>query len=264
MKLHDQHVHSHFSFDSEQSIEDYLIYSEKYEIEYFVLTDHYDFNHINTNKDLIFNISKQEEELNRLHIKYPMVKILKGIEMGYKPSELERINSVLEKNNWDIVNLSLHELDDIDYYYPDAFNKYGLVPTLFQYFLEQYKMVTNFDNFDVLCHVDYGFKTAYQIDQTIDIKQYEDIVKKIMEVLINKGKALEINTRVQETLPIEHTKYLLKLYKDLGGEYLTISSDAHDISRFMKSFEKYIPIIKEAGFTYLTYFINREKYKCNI
>ena len=264
MKLHDQHVHSHFSFDSEQSIEDYLIYSEKNGIEYFVLTDHFDFNHINTNKDLIFNISKQIEELNKLHIKYPTIKILHGVEMGYKPSELERINNVLDKYDFDIINLSLHELDDIDYYYPDEFINHGIDITLKNYFLKQYEMVTNFDNFDVLCHIDYGFKTAYKIDQTIDIKQYEDIIIKIMEVLIRKEKALEINTRVEEILPIEHTKYLLDLYKKLGGKYLTLSSDAHDIGRFRKDFDKYIPIIKESGFDYLTYFIKREKFKYNI
>ena len=258
--IHDQHVHSYYSFDSKQPIEEYLDEASKLGLNYFVLTDHCDFDHLNTGKDLFFDVKKQREELEQLQKKYPNIKILFGIEMGYRPQDIERTKKVLMENRFDLINLSLHELDDIDYFYPDRFIQDGIDSTLNTYFLKQLEMVRDFDNFDVLCHIDYGFKTAYKIDNSLKISKYEDIIISIMKELIRKEKAFEINTRVQEVLPIEHTKYLLSLYKKLGGQYLTLSSDAHDISRFRKDFDKYIPIIKDAGFDYLTYFVDRKKH----
>lgn len=262
--IHDQHVHSYYSFDSKQSIEEYLEVASKLGLNFFVLTDHCDFNHINTGKDLFFDVSKQRNELQELQIKYPSIKILYGIEMGYKPLELKRINKILDENEFDIINFSLHELDDIDYYYPDRFKNDGIDKTLETYFLKQLEMVRGFDNFDVLCHIDYAFKTAYLIDSNLKIEKFESILSEIMRELIKKEKALEINTKVQSELPIEHTKYLLNLYKKLGGKYLTLSSDAHEITRFLDGFDKYIPIIKESGFNHLTYFIKRKKYLFDI
>ena len=262
--IHDQHVHSYYSFDSKQSIEEYLEVASKLGLKYFVLTDHYDLNHINTGKDLSFDISKQREELNKLQKKYPNIKILFGIEMGYKPSELKRINKVLDENEFDIINFSLHELEDVDYYFADRFIKDGIDKTLQTYFEKQLEMVCNFDNFDVLCHIDYAFKTAYLIDNNLKINKYENTIIEIMKELIKKEKAFEINTKVQEVLPIEHTQYLLELYKRVGGKNLTLSSDAHEVARFCGSFDKYLPIIKDAGFGHLTYFVNRKKYQFDI
>ena len=73
-------------------------------------------------------------------------------------------------------------------------------------------------------------------------------------------KALEINLKVQEVLLTKHTKYILNLYKSLGGKYLTLSSDAHELDKFRLHFDKYIKIIKDSGFDNLVYFVNRNKY----
>lgn len=262
--IHDQHVHSYYSFDSDQPIEEYLEKANKLGLKYFVLTDHYDMNHINSGKDLSFDISKQRDELDKLQKRYPNVKILYGIEMGYKPSELKRINKILNDNEFDIINLSLHELEDIDYYFKDRFIKDGIDNTLKTYFSKQLEMVRSFDHFDVLCHVDYAFKTAYLIDNNLKINRYENTIIEIMKELIKKDKALEINTKVQEIMPIEHTQYLLELYKRVGGKNLTLSSDAHEAARFCDGFDKYVPIVKESGFNHLTYFIKRKKYLFDI
>lgn len=264
MKIYDQHVHCYCSFDSNESIKEYLDKTQELGLEYLVLTDHCDFNHINKGIDYFFDVKKRQEELNQLQKEYPNIKILSGIEIGYKPSELTRINKVLSENHFDLINFSLHELEEIDYYYKDSFIEKGIDNILKEYFEKEYESIRDFDNFDVFCHLDYGFKTAYSIDNTISIQKYEDIIIRIMKELIKKEKALEINVKVQKFLPIEHTKYLLNLYKSLGGKYLTLSSDAHKLSVFCLQFDYYTQIIKEAGFNQLTYFINRKKYLCDI
>lgn len=259
-KIHDQHVHSYYSFDSKQPIKEYLDKATKLGLDYFVLTDHCDLNYLDKGKDIFFDIKKQHQELDELQKQYPNIKILKGIEIGYKPSEMDRINNIIEDNHFDLINFSLHESDGIDYYFEKEFFKHGLKETLSLYFQRELEAVENFHDYDVFCHLDYGFKTAYLADNKVRIEDYEEILTKIMKVLIKEDKALEINTKVQSILPIEHTQYLLRLYKKLGGKYLTISSDAHEISRFREGFDKYIKLIKSEGFNHLTYIVNRNKY----
>ena len=124
--------------------------------------------------------------------------------------------------------------------------------------------IANFDDYDVLCHIDFAFKTAYLIDNSISIKEYEDYIIEIMKEIIKKDKTFELNVKVQSFLPVEHTKYLLKLYKDLGGKNVTLSSDAHKVNRLNDQFDKYIVLIKEAGFDHLNYFIKRNRYSISI
>ena len=264
MKIHDQHVHSYYSFDSKQPIKEYLDRARELNLKYFILTDHCDLNYLDKGKDIFFDIDKEQKELDELQKEYPDIKILKGIEIGYKPSEIVRINRVIKDHYFDLINLSLHESDKIDYYFQEEFQKLGIKETLKIYFNRELEAVTNFHDYDVFCHLDYGFKTAYLSDNSISIKEYEDIIIKIMKALIKEDKALEINVKVQQVLPIEHTQYLLSLYKKIGGKLLTISSDAHSVESFYRGFDKYIELIKSEGFTHLTYYVNRKRFECEL
>ena len=264
MIIHDQHVHSYYSFDSEQPIEEYLAKAKELGLDYFVLTDHCDLNYLDQHKDLFFDIDKQFKELESLQSKYPNLKILKGIEIGYKPNEINRIKEIINNHHFDLINFSLHESDKIDYYFIEEFKKYGIDETLKLYFKRELEAVNSFNDYEVFCHLDYGFKTAFLIDKNLSIQKYENELSNIMKILIKHGKSLEINLKVQEVLPIEHTRYILNLYKSLGGKYLTLSSDAHELNKYRYNFDKYIKLIKEAGFDNLVYYINREKHLLKI
>ena len=259
MLIHDQHVHSYYSFDSKQDIKEYLAKTKDIGLDYFVLTDHCDLNYLDKGKDLFFDINKQNAELAQLQKQFKEIKILRGIEIGYKPNEIKRIEKIISTNKFDLINFSLHESDGIDFYYKNEFEKLGVEKTLKKYFQKEYEAVTVFNDYDILCHLDYGFKTAFLANTNIKISDFEDELIEIMKVLIKNKKALEINIKVQSVLPMEHTKYILDLYKKLGGKYLTLSSDAHEANLYRNNFEKYIDLIKKAGFDYLTYFVSRKK-----
>ena len=125
--------------------------------------------------------------------------------------------------------------------------------------------LVTWDDFDVLSHFDYGFKTAYLIDSNLRVSEFESYLNKIFGLLISKKKALEINIKVQETInDVEHVKYFLNLYKSLGGERITISSDAHSADAYLKHFDKYAGLAKECGFTEVCYFVKRREYRYKI
>ena len=264
MKIFDQHVHSYYSFDSQQSIREYLKKATELSLDYFVLTDHFDLNYLSSNKDISFSIEDEQKELDNFKSEFPNIKILNGIEIGYTKCSLNRTSEIVKKYSFDLINLSVHEDGKIDYYYADGFNEFGIEETLKQYFNLVLESIKVFPDYDVVCHIDFGFKTAYLLDKSLKLEQFEKEVCSILKEIIARDKTLELNVKVQEFINDAHTLYLLKLYKKLGGKNLTLSSDAHRVDRFCSKFNHYINLIKEAGFDHLNYFVARKRFDCKI
>jgi len=262
MVLHDQHVHTSFSFDSEELAENYIKEAIKRGCEYFVATNHFDINLYNKHNDFIFDIEEENKELKKLQEKYSNIKILHGIEVGYKyfKKDNAKTKKILQSYSFDLINLSVHDYKDIDFYYIDIYYKKGVDKILNIYFNQVLNLVKENPDYDVLSHIDYGFKTPYLNDKSLSIKRYENILKEIFYELVKNDKTLEINTKVEDMIDDkEHLLYILKLYKECGGKNLSLSSDAHQLNRYMISFDKYMSLIKNAGFDYLVYYVNRKK-----
>ena len=265
MTLHDQHVHSKYSADSNQILEPYIKKAIDKGCKYFVTTDHLDFDLTEFKEDWTVDYEGLKKELKEYQYIYPNITFLLGIEFGYRRDHLDKINNQLDSENFDLVNMSIHDVKGIDFYWSKYFIENGIEETINKYFDEMIYATETFDNFDVLSHIDYGFKTIYEMDNTYVISKYEDKINRVLKNLIAKWKALEINTKVQETINNDnHVRYILRLYKSLGGKNLTLSSDSHSVNRYLSSFDKYKQIIKEEGFDYLVYFIKRKMYTYSI
>ena len=264
MIIHDQHVHSYYSFDSQQAIEEYIQKAISLNQDYFVLTDHMDLNYLSSGRDLDFDIEQERKELDKLQHKFSNIKLLQGIEIGYVKSEVPKINKLLKEHNFDLINFSIHEDGEIDFYYQDEFVKLGTKEVLNRYFDKIIEGLNSGIDFDVLCHLDFGFKTAYLVDKTLKIEMFKDKVIQIMKRIIEMDKCLEINIKVQSFINDEHTEYILNLYKQLGGKNITLSSDAHKAEVFYEGFPHYLSLIKKAGFDHVNYFVNRTRFELKI
>jgi len=77
-------------------------------------------------------------------------------------------------------------------------------------------------------------------------KDYSDICDEIMRTLAEKGKGMEINTsgvdRVGEFLP---SLDFVKRFRELGGEIITVGSDAHDTNRLGQYIDGALAIANE-------------------
>lgn len=261
MIIHDQHVHSKYSMDSNQELEPYIKKALEAGCKYFVTTEHFDFDLVEHHINWTVDYSNLKKEFEKLHHRYPNIVLLLGMELGYRKDHLDDMNAQLAKEQYDLVNLSIHDNEYADFYWEKYFIKYGVDYLMNVYFDEIIEATSTFFNYDVLSHIDYGFKTIYMLDKNYKISKYEDKIKEVMKNLIQNHKALEINTKVQEAIHNdEHTRYLLELYRSLGGQRLTLSSDAHSVERYQSSFEHYKNMIKECGFDYLVYFVKRKEY----
>lgn len=262
MVLHDQHVHSKYSNDSNEDLKKYLDIANKIGCNYFVTTEHFDLDLIEFHDDWIADYESLNKELQILTNNYPNINMLLGIEVGYRKDKLDLINKKLNEFDFDVINLSIHDNEIVDFYWYKYFEKYGIENVMKDYFVAMIDATANFTKYNVLSHIDYGFKTIYLENKTHKISKYEEYLKCVFKNLIKNGKALEINTKVQEAINDDnHTKYILNLYKSMGGVKLTISSDAHSCERYRSSFEHYIKIIKECGFDHLVYFIKQKEHK---
>ena len=70
-------------------------------------------------------------------------------------------------------------------------------------------------------------------------EKVQDIIKEILKIIIAEGKGLELNTSswrygLSDTQP---SRDILRLYKDLGGKYITLGSDAHTPEYMAAHFE---------------------------
>ena len=93
--------------------------------------------------------------------------------------------------------------------------------------------VRSHQDFDVLGHLTYPSKAgANPTHRPIIYDKYRDLVDEILKNLVKKGKGIEINTsgvdRCGVYLPDET---YLRRFKELGGEIVTVGSDAHNAQR---------------------------------
>ena len=107
-------------------------------------------------------------------------------------------------------------------------------------------------------HLDYAVR--YSPEKVYDPTDFREIIDEILKQILNKGKGIEINSaglRKGLSHPNPHP-FILKRYKELGGEIITVGSDAHNTADIAADFDVIEEILKETGFKYYTIFKNRK------
>lgn len=89
---------------------------------------------------------------------------------------------------------------------------------------------------------------------------YADDLTAVLKRVIERGKGIELNTSgirqdVGEMLP---GLSVLELYKSLGGEMITVGSDAHNPHDVAADLEAGYQLLKQAGFSSVCSFENRK------
>ena len=95
--IFDQHVHSNFSFDSNEDLENYINVCNENDI---ITTEHLDLeNPIINYKDSLIDYLKYIEQIKDLNKKYSN-KFFLGIEIGYTQKSEKRIEDFLKNKNF--------------------------------------------------------------------------------------------------------------------------------------------------------------------
>lgn len=251
----DSHIHTENSFDSETPAELQIQRARELGIEYVTITDHCDI--LEWSDADIARSNAQAVELNE---KYSDITVLRGIELGEPLQDLESTSQVLSLCEYDFILCSLHNIrgeEDFYYLHPTLDEAHDL---LTRYFDELLEMV-HWNEFDSLAHLTYPLRYMAERDKlNIDMTVYQPVIREILGTLAANGKALEINTsgRRNPTGFLMPTVEYVKLFRELGGRYITLGSDAHVPKHIAVGMSDGIAAAKEAGFDSATIFINRK------
>ncbi len=250
----DYHIHTHFSTDSKERAVSHIEHAIQKGLTEICFTDHMDLLFPEPDQ-FIFNADDYFKELLPLQEAYADKLTIKiGVELGLQPSIAPTLIECIQKHPYDFVIGSVHLIDKVDPYY-SAFwesiqGKDGM-RLYFEEILQTLRDSVALDSyFDVYGHLDYICRYLPQ-GQTYFAHDYRDILDIILNLLIYQGKGIEVNTagyRTQDA-PNPHPM-IIKRYKELGGEIITIGSDAHIASNIGNHFEKIPELLLSCGFNY--------------
>lgn len=261
--LSDFHLHSHHSADSNEKPIDIIKTAISLGMKHICFTDHNDFEYPNVHENLDFTLDTTLyfNELNSLRELFKhQIDIKIGIECGLEVCFKNRIDALLDNSNLDFIIGSSHLINRQDPYYPEFFEGRSDKECFEEYFTNIITNIKYFNNFDVYGHLDYIVRYPKNKDKFYSYSNFSDIIDEILKLLIHNGKGIEINAgglRSGLTFPNPHPDIITR-YKELGGEIITIGSDAHTCEYIGKYFDVLENIIKACGFNYYTIFSNRK------
>ena len=259
MYLYDCHTHTKFSPDGLGEMNDMLQSAINRNLNEIYFTDHLDIGDYYQDLDLE-SYSKKIVQLKDLYS--DKIKIKLGIEFGLQPDLSEQFKSISEKYKFDLIIGSTHMVNkmDICYHKADFFGSLSQKDAYLSYFEEILKSVNEINEFDIYGHLDYVIRYGDFENKCLDYETFQEILDEILMSIIKKGKGIEINTSgYRYGLGSFHPNIqIVKRYKELGGQIITIGSDAHTPEHIAYEFKKANNMLKELGFKYITTFENRK------
>ena len=246
--LIDCHTHTYFSPDSDADPERMIERAIELGLDAYAITDHCECNrwfgidyydaepNEHDTYDFGKNFDKSLDCITKLKERYAdKINLVCGIELGQATHDFEIADKAVEDKRLDFIIGSLHELPNRPDFCFINYKKYmrrELYRLLDEYFLEILK----------LCK--WG---------KFDVSKYDDIIEDCFKIIIQNSKGIEVNTsglRQKYGKPFPEFRYI-KLYHDLGGEIISLGSDAHQVDDLGKGIAECIKIVKRAGFKYL-------------
>ena len=229
--MFDFHMHSRVSFDGHDSGLAMANAALAAGLKEICFTDHMDYDPLGHMQNLTFSPESYMAEYDNLSL--PGLKIRRGMEFGMLPDNKEQFQKDLSLYPFDFVLGSVHFVDGLDVY----FEEYWQDKTVWQAerrFLEQtLECVKVHDDYDVLAHLNFISKTqAHPTHEPLLFDSHREIIDEILRIVADRGKGLELNTsgidRCGAYLP---TADFFRRFKELGGEIITVGSDAHRCNR---------------------------------
>jgi histidinol-phosphatase (PHP family) len=264
--LMDYHVHSTHSTDAISSIIEICQSAVSRGISEIVITDHFE----PSNGDELYQIYNQKgywSEITKAKQQYRgKLKVKMGVELGQPHIFQEGSKIVMKDFPYDYVIASAHKLPDgrdmsqIDY-------SSITIEDACEMYLGQINNLIDWQNFDCVGHMDLIKRySASTYGKNLSLTCQHELLTQVLKKLIESGKGIEINTSGLRQKPKETMPGLdvLALYHKLGGEILTIGSDAHKAEDVGKGINEAIMLAMEAGFKFITSFDKRKPIQIKI
>lgn len=248
--MYDYHMHSAFSSDTDVPMEAMILSAIQKGLKEICFTDHIDYDYASPEIAFEFDTTVYKNTILALREQYKdQISIRLGIEIGVQPHILDKCTALVNAVEPDFIIASQHTIGRQDLYLGDFYRGRSPEEAIAFGMNELLEIVTHFERFCVVGHIDI-LKRYNEAVRNTSKAVYLQAVKPVLEALIAKGKGIEVNTSglrqgLDETLP---ARELLVLYKELGGEIITIGSDAHNPNDIAHSFEPVLELLQSIGY----------------
>ncbi|MCI8515089.1 MAG: histidinol-phosphatase HisJ family protein [Lachnospiraceae bacterium] len=258
---YDCHLHSDFSSDSQTPVAEQIERAIALKIPQICLTDHHDLDMPEDLMPFLLDTETYFHTLGELQKTYQgKIRIRIGVELGLQPHLGPDYQTYVKKYPFDYIIASTHLIHRMDPYYPSYFEMYTEKEAHRIYFEEVIKNLSVFSDFDALGHLDYIVRYGPGKNSHYCWQDFDDQIDVILNFLLEHDIALECNTAGYKA-ELGHpnpTEGILMRYRELGGEKITLGSDAHFPEHVGFAFSSIGEVLKRCGFRYYTVYEERQ------
>lgn len=249
----DFHMHSDFSADCNTPMEETIQAAINKGMKKICFTEHVDYDYPDDSIDFSLDVVRYDETIKQLQAKYAdQITVKKGVEIGVQPHVLEESVQFVKDNDFDFIICSMHAADNKDLHYGTFYEGRTTEEAYEYYYKELLHCIERFEHYSVIGHLDL-VKRYKPLDSG---SNFHEIIREMFKLIIPQGKGIEINTSgfaygLGSAMPSDD---ILKLYKECGGEIITIGSDAHEANHVGREFTQSLQLLKDIGFEYIASF----------
>ena len=262
----DCHIHSMFSGDSESLPEETVHAALGKGLDKIIFTDHCECDGEKAFPPGIpawepFELANYVKYIETVRTRFSEapIEIGTGLELGSAVHNKPFAEKVLSFYDWDFIIGSNHIVrGQYDFYYLN-YREIDTEKIFRQYFEELYELAQD-DNFDVLGHLYYFVRYAHRQGVEVHLEKYRADIAQIYKEIIQNGKGIEVNT---SHIDREYGKAIpdleyVRLFRECGGEIVTVGSDAHTSEAVGRGQKEALEILREAGFKAVASFTRRK------
>jgi histidinol-phosphatase (PHP family) len=252
----DSHMHTDFSHDSRAPLELYAAQAAQRGILEIAITDHVDFLP-GAPGYKAFDFGERERVIRDAAERWAgKVTIRFGVELTYESRFEDEIREHLRSHSYDYSIGSVHAVLGSPYCH-DRIAAFATGITVAEavapYFAEVQAAIRS-RLFDTIGHLDQCKRWLRPWFSAADFATIPEAYEPLLLALVDSGTALEVNASglrdmTGETYP---GPWVVRRFRELGGERVTVGSDAHMPQAFAFGLEEACEIVAAAGFDRLT------------
>ncbi len=254
----DYHIHSSLSADCKVPMMKMAQAAKEAGLQEICFTEHIDLN-LAEGPDFVVDFDAYSAVIQEVRAAYPELKIRMGIEAGLDTQTAPQMKAMLENRPIDFVIGSQHVVFGLDPYYEQIWKRHSQSEIFNEYLRASFESAARIDDYDVMGHIGYVSKFCPFDDKLLRYADYTDAIDALLKTLIDKGKGIEINTNglymTPSTMP---ETAIVKRYFELGGEIVTVGSDAHYESVVGHAVPDTLEMLKSIGFRHVCTFEKRQ------
>jgi histidinol-phosphatase (PHP family) len=255
---YDYHTHTHFSCDSQATMDEMCQAAIALGLPEIGFADHFD----TIPQDAgcgYFRLEPWAAGLEACRRQYAGLLTLRaGIELGEPHVFAAEVKAILAQYPFDYAIGSLHWVGSAFAFAPAYFERPA--DEAFRLYFEELEKMTRLGDFDILGHLEVVARVGYEVYKAYDPTRYEDVIRPVLQNCIARGIALELNTWTvrRSTGRITPAPAILRWYREMGGERVTLGSDAHQPERIAEDFDTALATLREVGIGSVTQFKQRQ------